>query len=158
MEGLALGQEVLIESETTEEKIKGQVAKIYPIAELNKDNKNVVKVEISLPPNAPLKAGYSADLTITTKVEDNALVIPIMSYMSEKVDDVNSEYVFVVKEDGTLEKRTIKVKNIKNSVASVEGLKEGEKVVSSPTDNLQDGMKVTPIDNNAQQQEPISTT
>ena len=151
MDGLAVGQEVLIKSDTTDEELKGQVTKIYPVAELNKENKNVVKVEVSIPQNSPLKAGYSADLTITTKVDDNALVIPIMSYMSEKVDGKNSEYVFVVKEDGTLEKRNVKIKNIKNSVASVEGLTEGEKVVSSPTEAMTDGMKINPVDQTAQQ-------
>ncbi len=151
MDGLAVGQEVLIKSDTTDEELKGQVTKIYPVAELNKENKNVVKVEVSIPQNSPLKAGYSADLTITTKVDDNALVIPIMSYMSEKVDGKNSEYVFVVKEDGTLEKRNVKIKNIKNSVASVEGLTEGEKVVSSPTEAMTDGMKINPVDQTTQQ-------
>ncbi len=154
MDGLAVGQEVLIESDTTEEQLKGQVTKIYPVAELSKDNKNVVKVEVSIPANSPLKAGYSADLTITTKVDENALVIPIMSYMSEKVDGKSSEYVFVVKEDGTLEKRNIKIKTIKNSLASVEGLNEGEKVVSTPTEDMIDGMKINPLDK-SQQQAPV---
>ncbi len=154
MNGVAIGQEVLIKSDTTDEEFKGQITKVYPLAELKNiggSEKSVVKVEISMPANTSLKAGYTTDLTITTKVDENSLVIPIMSYMSEKVDDVSSEYVFVVKEDGTIEKRNIKVKNIKNSVASVEGLSEGEKVVSAPTENMQNGMKVTPMDSSVQQ-------
>lgn len=154
MDGLSVGQEVLIKSDTTEEELKGQVTKIYPVAELSKDNKNVVKIEVSIPEGSPLKAGYSANLTITTKIDDNALVIPIMSYMSEKLDGKNSEYVFVVKEDGTLEKRAIKIKNIKNSVASVEGIAEGEKVVSSPTETMKDGMKINPLESMEEQQAP----
>lgn len=156
MDGIAVGQEVLIKSDTTDEEFKGQITKVYPLAEVKNiggSEKSVVKVEVSMPANTALKAGYTADLTITTKVDENALVIPIMSYMSEKVDDVSSEYVFVIKEDGTLEKRNIKVKNIKNSVASVEGLSEGEKVVSAPTENMQNGMKVTPVDSSAQQEQ-----
>ncbi len=146
MDGVAVGQQVTIKSDITDQEYTGQITKVYPLAEVNKENKSVVKVEISMPQNTPLKAGYTTDLVITTKVEDNALVIPIMSYMSEKVGDKSSEYVFVVKEDGTLEKRNIKVKTIKNSVASVEGLSEGEKVVSAPTETMKDGMKINPID------------
>ncbi len=146
MDGVAVGQEVTIKSDITDNEYKGQITKVYPLAELNKENKSVVKVEISMPKDTPLKAGYTTDLVITTKVDDNALVIPIMSYMTEKVGDESSEYVFVVKEDGTLEKRTIKTKTIKNSVVSVEGLQEGEKVVNSPAENLTDGMKVSVID------------
>lgn len=156
MDGLSVGQEVLIESDTTEQQLKGQVTKIHPVAEVNKDNKNVVKVEVSMPANSPLKAGYSADLTITTKVDENALVVPIMSYMSEKVDGKSSEYVFVVKEDGTLEKRNIKIKKIKNSLASVEGLSEGEKVVSTPLETMTQGMKINPIDNSQQANNPAN--
>ncbi|WP_250278288.1 efflux RND transporter periplasmic adaptor subunit [[Clostridium] colinum] len=155
MEGVAVGQDVLIKSESIEGEYKGKITKIYPLAELKNiggSEKSVVKVEISMPNNTPLKTGYTTNLTITTKIDDNALVIPIMSYMSEKVNDKNSEYVFVVKEDGTLEKRTVKVKTIKNSVASVEGLSEGEKVVFSPTENMKEGMKIIPTDQPVQPQ------
>ena len=150
MQGIALSQDVLIKSETTSEKFNGKITKIYPLAELRNINggeKSVVKIEISMPNNSSLKAGYTTDLIITTKVDENALVIPIISYMSEKVNDVSSEYVFVVKEDGTLEKRNIKVKTIKNSVASIEGLLEGEKIVSSPTEKMIDGLKINPVEN-----------
>ncbi len=154
MDGIAVGQSVLITSETTDEEFEGQITKVYPLAETKNvggSEKSVVKVEVSMPNNTTLKAGYTTDLTITTKVDENALVIPIMSYMSEKKDDVSSEYVFVVKEDGTLEKRTIKVKSIKNSMASVEGLSQGEKVVSAPTENMQEGMKINPLEETSQQ-------
>ena len=154
MDGIAVGQKVLITSETTDEEFEGKITKVYPLAETKNvggSEKSVVKVEVSMPNNTTLKAGYTTDLTITTKVDENALVIPIMSYMSEKKDDVSSEYVFVVKEDGTLEKRTIKVKSIKNSMASVEGLSQGEKVVSSPTEDMQEGMKINPSEETSQQ-------
>lgn len=154
MDGVAVGQKVLIKSDTTDQEFEGEITKVYPLAEtknISGSEKSVVKVQVSMPQNDVLKAGYTTDLVITTKVDDNALVIPIMSYMSEKKDDVSSEYVFVVKEDGTLEKRTVKIKTIKNSVASVEGLSQGEKVVSSPTENIKEGMKITPTEEEVQQ-------
>lgn len=150
MDGVAVSQEVLIKSDITDQQFKGQITKVYPLAEtknIGGSEKSVVKVEISMPSDTPLKAGYTTDLTITTKVEENALVIPIMAYMTEKVDDENKEYVYVVKDDNTLEKRYIKIKTIKNAFASVEGLNEGEKVVSAPTETMTEGTKISPIDN-----------
>ncbi|MDE6182617.1 MAG: efflux RND transporter periplasmic adaptor subunit [Eubacteriales bacterium] len=146
MEGVKEGQKVTIKSDSTNETFEGIITKIYPIAEkrtVGGSEKNVVKVEVSMPINSSLKAGYSVKLTITTNVDDNALVIPTLAYMTETNED---PYVFVVKEDGTLEKRRIKVKSFQSSLASVEGLEEGETIVASPDESLQEGMKVVPGD------------
>ena len=151
MEGVTVSQDVLIKSETLNKEFNGKITKIYPLAEETKSgDKSVVKVQISLPADTGLKAGYTTKLTITTKVEENALVIPIISYMTEKVDDKSVEYVYVVKEDNTLEKRNIKVKTIKNSVASIEGLNEGEKIVVSPNETMIEGMQIVPMENTEQ--------
>ena len=36
-------------------------------------------------------------------------------------------------------------------MASVEGLSQGEKVVSAPTENMQEGMKINPLEETSQQ-------
>ena len=160
MTGVKEGESVKIKSESVDGEFEGKITKVYPLAEtktIGGSEKSVVKVEISMPSGTGLKAGYTTDLTITTKVENDAIVIPIMSYMTE---NGGGEYVFVVKQDGTLEKRNIKVKSFKNSIASVDGLKEGEQVVSSPTDNMTDGMQINPIDagtKNANNQQSTTT-
>ncbi|MDE6357165.1 MAG: efflux RND transporter periplasmic adaptor subunit [Eubacteriales bacterium] len=144
MEGVKEGQKVTIKSDSTSEEFEGTITKVYPIAEkrnIGGSEKNVVKVEISMPINSSLKAGYSVKLTITTNIDDNALVIPTLAYMTETNED---PYVFVVKEDGTLEKRRIKIKSFQSSLAAVEGLEEGETIVASPDETLQEGMKVVP--------------
>lgn len=159
MEEIAVGQNVKIKSDSVDGEFEGKITKVYPLAEsknISGVEKNVVKIEISIPKEAPLKAGYTTKLTITTKIEPDALVIPIMAYMTETNSD---PYVFVVKEDGTLEKRTIKLKSFKNSFASVEGLSEGEKVVSSPNETTKEGMKITPTeqdDNNMNSDSPMT--
>lgn len=143
MEGVKEGQKVTIKSDSTSETFEGTVTKVYPIAEkknIGGSEKSVVKVEISMPINSSLKAGYSVKLTITTNIDDNALVIPTLAYMTETNED---PYVFVVKEDGTLEKRRIKIKSFQSSLASVDGLSEGETIVAAPDESLQEGMKVT---------------
>ena len=144
MQGVKEGQKVTIKSDSSNENFEGTITKVYPIAEkktIGGSEKNVVKVEISMPVNSSLKAGYSVKLTITTNIDENALVIPTLAYMTETDAD---PYVFVVKEDGTLEKRRIKVKSFQSSLAAVEGLSEGETVVALPDETLKEGMKVVP--------------
>ncbi len=146
MDGVKEGQKVTIKSDSLTENFEGTITKVYPIAEkknIGGSEKSVVKVEVSMPLNSSLKAGYSVKLNITTNIDDNALVIPTLAYMTETNED---PYVYVVKEDGTLEKRRIKIKSFQSSLASVEGLFEGETVVSSPDESLQEGMKVTPLE------------
>lgn len=145
MESIAVSQKVRITSDATDEEFEGEITKIYPIAEV-KGDKSVVKVEISMPKTDILKAGYTTKLNITTNVEEEAVVIPIISYMTEKVDNVDTEYVYIIKDDNTLEKRQIKVKAIQNSVASVEGISIGEKVISEVRDYLKEGLEIMPID------------
>lgn len=154
MEGVKEGQPVSIESDSFDGTLQGTITKVYPLAEkmnISGSEKTVVKVEISMPENSNLKAGYTVKLKITTNVEPNALVIPIISYMTETDQD---PYVYIVKEDGTLEKRRIKLKSAQNSLISVEGVKEGEIVVSSPTDDMTEGMKITPTDKEIQNNMP----
>lgn len=145
MPNIKVGQKVTIKSDSFPDEFEGSVTKIYPVAEkINSSGteKNVVKVEISMPLNSQLKVGYSVKLDITTNIDNNALVIPTISYMTETNED---PYVYVVKEDGTLEKRRIKIKSFESSVVSVEGVSEGEIIVSSPDETLAPGMKITPL-------------
>lgn len=142
MDGIKEGQEVKIKADANSEQFKGSITKVYPLAEkrnVGGIEKNVVKIEISTPSNTFLKAGYTTKLSIITNVDENALVIPIMAYMTQTNSD---PYVFIVNEEGILEKRTIKLKGFQGSVTSVEGLKEDENVVANPNDKLQEGMKV----------------
>jgi multidrug efflux system membrane fusion protein len=56
------------------------------------------------------------------------------------------KYAFVVKPDGTIERRTLETGSIFEGKRIVKnGLKDGEKVVSTRLQLLQAGMKVTPV-------------
>jgi hypothetical protein len=56
------------------------------------------------------------------------------------------KYAFVVKTDGTIERRNLETGSIFEGKRIVKsGLKEGENVVSTRLQLLQAGMKVTPI-------------
>ncbi len=141
MQNVALNQEVNITFEAFDETYKGTITKIYPTAETSSSSStNVVKIEVSVPENVDIKAGYTADLEIITDIDEDATVIPIVSYMTETDSD---PYVFVINDKDILEKRNITIKTFENSLVSVEGLLEGEIIVSSPDDSLTEGTKVT---------------
>jgi hypothetical protein len=56
------------------------------------------------------------------------------------------KYAFVVKPDNTIERRTLETGSIFEGKRIVKnGLKDGEKVVSTRLQLLQAGMKVTPV-------------
>lgn len=148
------GQSVKIKSDNLLEDIDGTVAKIFPVAEKKTSGtseKTVVKVNIAVSDTSVLKAGYSVKLVITTRVDENALVVPTNSYMTESNQD---PYVFVIRDDNTLEKRRIKIKGFDDNLISVVGLNEGEAVVSSPDEKLAEGMKVTKVDEQGQMGQP----
>ena len=68
-----------------------------------------------------------------------ALTVPLAA-----MADTNKDAVFVVKDDNTLERRTIKTGADDGSYIEVTaGLKEGETVVTSSTTGLESGVKVT---------------
>lgn len=143
MLGIEVGQYVLIENENTKEEFESTVAKVYPVAEKivkNGAEQNAVKIEVELPQELNITAGFSLDLTITTDVNESALTIPIMSYMT---NSDGSAYVYVVRDDNTLEKKDIKILGFQNSYVSVEGLSNNERILSEPNEDTYVGMEVT---------------
>ncbi|MBI3882605.1 MAG: efflux RND transporter periplasmic adaptor subunit [Verrucomicrobia bacterium] len=98
----------------------------------------LVKAEIPNP-KAELKPGMFANLNLTLKVKDNAIVIPETSLVpsGERVT------VFVIGADGTAEARTVKVgMRMAGEVEIAEGLKVGERVVAEGVQKVRPGGKV----------------
>lgn len=145
MADVKLNQEVLIKGDAIKNKFNGTISKIYPIAEkkvLSGSEKTVVTIEVTPKTTNSLKSGYSVEGEIITSISENAVVIPIMSYITEEEDKA---FVYIVKDDYSLEKRSIVLKAYANLYVEVEGVKEGEIIVSSPNDMMQEGMFVRPI-------------
>lgn len=113
----------------------------------------------------PFRPGMSASADIQTQTKSNVLSIPINAVTTrEKPDSVRNKIntannndqtvnafadndldviVWVVKADGTLEKRSVKtgIQDI-NYIEIKEGLKEGEEVVTGPYDAVSKTLKV----------------
>jgi len=143
---IAIGQEVVIEGSVLgKETVTGTVTKIGYIAE-TKTNSNgseqVVPVEVTLDGSKDaslLKPGFSLEASITTDIKENVVVIPILSTLSESD---GSSYVFIVKDDSTLEKRQVELGAYADMTVEAIGVNEGEKIVAQPTIDMYEGMKI----------------
>lgn len=124
--------------------LEGKLNKIASIA-TDKADANAetatIPVEILIDnPNPILKPGFFVDVKIIIDTRENACMVPLLSILQED-DDIY--YVYVVKEDGSLEKRII-TKGLNNGLyIEANGVEEGEIVVSNPIDILQEGKKVS---------------
>lgn len=126
-------------------------------------------IDPSKPKKFPFRPGMNASADIKTKRKDNVVSVPIASVAArvkgsdksvadekkekEKVKDDNNadvnisgdaleEVVFVIKKDGTVEKRTVTtgIQDM-NYIEITTGLKEGEELVTAPFDAVNKTMK-----------------
>jgi HlyD family secretion protein len=124
-------------------------------------------VDPSKPKRFPFRPGMNASADIKTKRKDNVVSVPIASVAArvkgsdksvadqkkekEKASDDEEatvsgdeleEVVFVIKSDGTVEKRTVTtgIQDM-NFIEITSGLKEGEQIVTAPFDAVNKTMK-----------------
>lgn len=118
-----------------DEKLVGKVERLSKFAKTGtgteKDEKSAseaaeFEVIISLEPNERLIAGLSLTASIETGRKSGALVIPTLSIQREK----DEYYVMVETEQGTVERRTVKLGlETPDKTEILSGLNEGETVV-----------------------------
>jgi len=142
---LAVGQDVEIRgSALGRETYAGRVSEISPVAvrmQIGNTVETVLTVDI-VSDNPGLKAGFTVDAEIITKITEDAVVIPIMSAISE--NDGNN-YVYIMREDFTVEKRLITLGEYTGVYIEAEGVAVGEKIIVNPSAQLYDGAGVRPI-------------
>lgn len=127
------------------EGMKGRVRKIHPqafskVSDLGIEQKRV-KVEIDLEDtNEEIRPGYNLDLKIIIQRKEDALLIPESAVFQIKGKD----HVFV-NENNIARLREIK-KGIesKREVEVIAGLEEGEEVILSPNEALEEGKTIKP--------------
>lgn len=143
MPNVALNQPVTITYDGFDGELKGKVTKIYPTAQkktINNSEKNVVTVQITISDKTNLKLGFNVNGKITTNVNENAIVIPVSSYLT---DNTGKDYVYIVNNKNIVEKKFITIKNFDNMNIEVGGLNLGENVISSPDESaISEGMTV----------------
>ncbi len=136
-----------VSSEDYEIYAKGSVHKVYPKAfsktsDLGIEQKRVT-VEINIPkeiqPN--LKIGYEIDTNILISSAKNVITIP-----KNSIFEIDKEkYVFVV-DDNKAQLREISIGiEGEDMVHITSGLKEGQKIVISPSEEMEDGVSVKEV-------------
>ncbi len=124
--------------------VNGKIAKVAAIAQVKQGASGEtvslpVKVEVTEPGDI-IKPGFSVDVKIITDTRTNVCVAPILAVME---GDDKEYYVYVVAEDGTLSKRDVKQGLSNGLYVEIEGVNEGELVVSNPANYLEEGTKVS---------------
>ncbi|PHV71547.1 hypothetical protein CS063_02970 [Sporanaerobium hydrogeniformans] len=126
--------------------VQGKVSKVSPIAltqtAADKQATTTIPVEVQvLNPGEVIKPGFTVDVKIITETRENVCLVPLLATIED--DDQDKTYVYVVAEDGTLEKREVE-QGLSNGLnIEVSNVKEGEMIVASPSDYLSEGMQVS---------------
>lgn len=122
---------------------KGTVSLIYPAATKvvsSTGTDTVVKVIVELlEKDGGIKSGFEVDVDILTGEKKNVVKVPAEAIMSDKYDN---ERVYVVI-NGVVETKTIKTglgSDLEFEI--VEGLNEGDVIVTNPSLNIKEGTKV----------------
>jgi RND family efflux transporter MFP subunit len=112
---------------------------IFVSPAMDEDSKSY-KVRISLDTSdSTVKAGLFAHTAVDVLQRPQTIFVPQSAVLTRN----GEQYVFVLLTDGTVEKRVVKIGLLNDAFEEIlEGIAEGEKVVLSNQDKLQDGMKV----------------
>jgi len=125
---------------------EGYIEMIHPLAaprQMGTAVETVVTVEIAVINTTRLRAGINVDADIVTQISEDTIVVPLMATLSEG-GGVN--FVYVITEDYTLERRDIILGEFSDMFIEAEGLAENDMVVSSPiAAQMYPGMQVRPI-------------
>jgi len=141
---LELGQKVTMTSDGIEGKVyTGKIIKINPSASAESTtmgSETVVPIEISVDnPDGVLKPGYNLDLEIITVDKSDVLVIPTAAVIKDSEKD--EYYTFVVGDDNKIKKTVIEVGIYgETSTEITDGLSDGQKVMSTVSKEMTDGM------------------
>lgn len=123
----------------------GNVLRIYPKID-PETRKGIIEVSLSPVPEGA-KPGQLTRVSIITP-EENVLVIPISSIRY----DQQGAYVFIVTSEDIIERKNIVLgKKYPLYIEVLEGLKEGENVISKGLFGLRNGKKVKVLNRSAQE-------
>ncbi|HWR60810.1 MAG TPA: HlyD family efflux transporter periplasmic adaptor subunit [Clostridia bacterium] len=135
----------IIERSDRKQAIGGKVVKIAPsaVAVTSSLGVNQKRVSVTIEPaeqSGLLRPGYEVDVKVITESKKDILMVPLSAVFDYK----DKDHVFAVV-DGKAELRGVR-KGIQDEdfVEILEGLKEGETVLSEPDINIKEGMRIKP--------------
>lgn len=113
--------------------VEGTVARIGPVVGAD-SRTQAAWIEFTSPPTVPLQHNMAARVTLTTERPAPTLAVP----MSAIVRDGLRNFVFVLKSDGTFERRRIEVGRTDDRLVEVKsGLQRGETVATGGVTQIQ---------------------
>lgn len=123
--------------------VTGKVTKVSPVAEVEKTTSGEttsIPVEIEVPePGTVIRPGFSVDVKVVIDSRENICLVPILAI--EEDDDLS--YIYIVGEDGTLEKRQIDQGLSDGLYIEANNVSAGEMIVSTTEEFLEDGLRVS---------------
>ena len=139
---LQLGMKATVSIPALQETFEGTVSDIGVLAN---PLTRTYDVEILLPnPDGVLRIGMIAEIDLRIDTGKDGIAVPPEAV---RVDESGARYVFVVTRESKIEQRYVKIDRfISEGIALSEGLSEGERVVTSGTPMLADGMSVRVLD------------
>lgn len=140
LQKIAVGQEVDVT--IAGNVYQGKVSKVNGMATTNNSGAAVVGVEIKIEnPDSGIFLGVEAKVAVHTDMAEQTLVVPIEVINS----DQEGSFVYAV-ENGILVKKRVVTGISSNTLCEiVEGLNEGDQIVSNVMMGLEEGMAVTAI-------------
>ncbi|MDW8802205.1 HlyD family efflux transporter periplasmic adaptor subunit [Clostridium sp. A1-XYC3] len=139
-------QKANIKVKGSDKKYTGQVTDIGEMAQAKTNGANQeykVNIKVTMDnPDDKVKAGYEADSEIVINEKDNVLTIGFDGIKDEK--STGKKYVYVVNKENKIEKKYIKTGiETEYDVEIKDGLKEGDRYIVNPSENLHEGDVVT---------------
>ncbi len=120
---------------------KTEIQGIYPSLDEKAEIRRVVFYVNN--PTSVLEAKHYDNLLLTNKAQRRVLSVPYGALFDDSNNDSTEYNLYVVTPENKLEQRTVKVGSIGDSYAEIlDGVKEGETVVISGWETLENGQKV----------------
>lgn len=135
-----LGQKA--EVEISGQTYEGTVSKINRMAEKNDAGTRLVSAEVHIEnPDDNIYLGIEGKVRIQAQKSENTLIVPIAAVNTDQAGD----FCYVVK-DGILEKHPVTAGlSSEDSIEIVEGLEEGDIVLTDTSMELTEGMQIEPL-------------
>lgn len=121
---------------------EGEVSKINKMAEQNLSGAAVVGTEIKIiNPDSDVYLGVEAKVVISTDKQIDTIVIPVGAVNV----DMSGEFVYVVENNLLVKKPVVTGISSDTMIQIIEGISEGDQIVTEVTTGVTEGMSVTAV-------------
>lgn len=140
LDKIAVGQKAVVTIGSRE--YEGEVSKINKMAEKNASGAAVVGTEIRIVnPDSDVYLGVEAKVVISTAQEKDTIVVPVGAVNV----DMDGEFIYVIENNVLVKKPVVTGISSDTMIQILEGIEEGDQMVTDVTTGLTEGMAVVAI-------------